>query len=159
MGPTEINGLPAHILLVHFVVVLVPLAAVLTVLSAVWPAFRQRLGILTPLAALAALIAVPITMHAGEWLEARVVSTPLIRKHTEIADGLLPWVIGIFVIALGAWAYYRFASTVKLPVSIVLAVLALVAGAGSMVQVYRIGDSGSKAVWTGSFSSQPQKGN
>jgi hypothetical protein len=31
--PNEINGIPAHALLVHAVVVLVPLAAVLAILS------------------------------------------------------------------------------------------------------------------------------
>ena len=31
----EVNGLPVHVLLVHAVVVLVPLAALLTVLAAV----------------------------------------------------------------------------------------------------------------------------
>jgi hypothetical protein len=33
-----VNGLPAHILLVHAIVVLLPLAALLLVLTAVWPA-------------------------------------------------------------------------------------------------------------------------
>ncbi len=37
------NGLPAHVLLVHFIVVLAPLTAVLAILCAVWPAARQRL--------------------------------------------------------------------------------------------------------------------
>lgn len=34
------NGLPAHILLNHFVVVLGPLAAILAILCVVWPAAR-----------------------------------------------------------------------------------------------------------------------
>ena len=38
-----INGLPAHPLLVHFIVVLALLTAALAVLCAVWPAARQRL--------------------------------------------------------------------------------------------------------------------
>jgi hypothetical protein len=40
---TTIGGLPAHILLVHAVVVLVPLAALLVVLVTAWPAARARL--------------------------------------------------------------------------------------------------------------------
>ena len=52
----EFQGLPTHILLVHAVIVLVPIAALLTVLSAVWPAARRRLGIITPLVGLVALI-------------------------------------------------------------------------------------------------------
>ena len=40
--------------------------------------------------------------------------------------------------------------------SLVLAVLALVAAVGSVVTVYRVGDSGARAVWTGHFSAQAQ---
>lgn len=60
-----VNGLPAHILLVHLIVVLVPLTALLAVLSAVWPAARRRFAWLV--LALAALVAVmtPVTTEAG----------------------------------------------------------------------------------------------
>jgi hypothetical protein len=34
-------------------------------------------------------------------------------------------------------------------------ILALIVGAGSVIQIYRIGESGSRAVWTGHFSEQP----
>lgn len=176
MGPVEVGGLPAHILIVHFVIVMVPLAALLTVLSAVWPAARRKLGFLAPLAALAALISVPVATHAGEWLEERVARTPLVERHTELGDTLLPWAIGLFAVAAAQWAYYRFAApesartetagtTVRgdagaaggpLLISVVIAVLAVVVSVGSVVQVYRIGESGSKAVWSGSFSEEPR---
>lgn len=38
------------------------------------------------------------------------------------------------------------------PVSIVIAVLALVVAAGSIVTVYQIGDSGARAAWMGTSS-------
>lgn len=38
-----INGVPAHVLLVHFVVVLAPLTAIFAILCVLWPAARQRL--------------------------------------------------------------------------------------------------------------------
>ena len=37
------NGLPAHVLLVHFIVVLAPLTAVLATVCTFWPTARQRL--------------------------------------------------------------------------------------------------------------------
>ena len=40
---TTVNGLPAHVLLVHFVVVLAPLTAALAIMCALWRAARQRL--------------------------------------------------------------------------------------------------------------------
>jgi hypothetical protein len=38
---TTISGLPAHVLLVHALVVLAPLTALLEVLCALWPAARR----------------------------------------------------------------------------------------------------------------------
>lgn len=181
MGPVEVKGLPAHVLLVHLVVVLVPLAVACLLLSVFWPAARRRLGIVTPLLALAALITVPITTHAGEWLEARVGATPLVAKHAELGDELLPWAIGLFIIAALTWFWFRW-STRTTPTGssdnadgaapesaapalgagartigfVVVAVLALVVSVGSVIQVYRIGDSGARASWTGSFTEQPK---
>ncbi|MCM3882333.1 DUF2231 domain-containing protein [Frankia sp. R82] len=172
MGPTEIRGLPAHALLVHVVVVLVPLAAAMAVGSAVWPAARRRLGAATPVAALVALVSVPLTTHAGEWLEARVPSTPLVRRHTELGDALLPWVLVLFVLAAALWLLQRRAAPATASpdgqtrsqagrpihgaITIAIAVLTIVAAVGSVVQVVRIGESGAKAVWSDSFSSGAQ---
>ena len=39
-----VNGLPAHVLLVHAIVVLLPLSALLLALTALWPAARRRLA-------------------------------------------------------------------------------------------------------------------
>lgn len=157
-----INGLPAHILIIHFVVVGVPLAALLTVLSAVWPAARRRLGIITPIVALLALVSVPVATNAGEWLEQRVFDTDLIRAHTELGDELLPWVIGLFVIAAAAWGLPFLAARPAAPaavdagwVRVVVGVLAVGLAAVSVVQVVRIGDSGAKAAWSGSVCADP----
>lgn len=161
MEPTTINGLPAHVLFVHFVVVLVPLAAILLLLSICWPAARRRLGIITPLVALIALIIVPITTQAGEWLQHHTAPDPLIRAHAKLGDGLLFWSIGMLAVASAWWLIHdeRFtawltsrSSRVRTPsvgrsVTIALAAVAVVIAIGSIVQVYRIGDSGAQAAW------------
>lgn len=107
MGPNKISGLPAHILLVHLVLAAVPVAALLLVLAGVWPAARRRLGIITPVIALGALLTVPVTTHAGHWLQARVAMTPLIRKHVALGSRVLPWMIALFVVAVLVWAWDR----------------------------------------------------
>jgi hypothetical protein len=169
MGPTEINGLPAHALLVHVVVVMVPLAALALAVSAVWPAARDRLGGITPLLAAVALISVPMTTSAGEWLEHRTTMTPLASAHAELGDTLLPWVVGLAVLSLLVWGVGRWKKQSAIPaiendlpparapkarraVTVVLAVLALAVSAGSVNQLYRIGDSGARAVWTGTVT-------
>jgi hypothetical protein len=158
----EFAGLPLHVLLVHFVVIVVPLAALCTVLTAAWPAARRRLGIVTPIIALAALISVPITTAAGEWLEARVGNTPLILAHAALGRTLLPWAIATFVVAAVQWVWFRFGSSrvpgrpARVTLTAVLALAVAVVAVGSVVTVVRIGESGSRAVWTGSFTPTPK---
>jgi hypothetical protein len=163
----EFNGLPLHILIVHAVVIVIPLAALCALLTAFWPTARRRLGIVTPLVALVALALVPLAVQAGEWLQSRVVDvTPLMGAHTSLGRTLLPWVIGLFLVAAVQWFWYRymavtgtrFASVVpsrgaRIAATIVLDVAVLVTSLGSLVMVALIGDSGSRAVWTGLFTS------
>jgi hypothetical protein len=187
--PTQINGLPAHILLVHAVIVLVPLAAVMVVLSALWPAARRKLGFLSPLAALGALAFVPVTTNAGEWLRDRLPNNPAIARHAELGGMMLPWAVGLFLVSAAVWWVGRRAdeaarasastqsgadtlapasgstatATALRPATtstrsswlvIAVAVVAVLVSAGSVVQLYRIGDSGSKAVWGGVIQSK-----
>ncbi|MDQ2710430.1 MAG: hypothetical protein M3Z25_23680, partial [Actinomycetota bacterium] len=96
---TTINELPAHVLLVHLVVVLVPLSAFMVLLTGCWPAARRRFGLLTAALAGLALVSVPLTTDAGEWLERHLPSTPLVRAHTQLGDTMLPWAAGLFLVA------------------------------------------------------------
>lgn len=151
----ELFGLPAHPFIVHAVVIGVPLVAVLIVLHALVPQLRARFGYLTPVAAIAVLVSVPLATASGEELEGRVDETPLVERHAEMGEQLLPWVIGLAVVGvvLGVrdWRSARDGlepQTIRLDrVGAALAALALVAAAGSTVQVIRIGHSGAKAVW------------
>ncbi|MFE1312458.1 DUF2231 domain-containing protein [Streptomyces sp. NPDC058755] len=157
-----LNGLPTHVLLVHVVVVLIPLTALALVTAALWPRAARRLGPLLPLLALIALISVPLTTHAGEWLEQHVDDDALVRRHTELGDGLLPWALGLFALAAVVWWAGRRAPAEPgqgdgrrwsaLPVRIVVGVLSLAVAAGAVVDVYRIGDSGAKAAWHDAYS-------
>lgn len=176
---TTLDGLPAHILLVHAVVVLIPLSALLLILIAVWPGARARLVWPTTIVTLVALISVPLTTDAGEWLERRVAPSALVHTHTELGDTMLPWAIGLALVALvvlarhlvadravprhggpgaAALAELRPRGSTREPggtvVTVVVAVLAVVIGIGSIVTVYRIGESGAAAAWTGQFSQQ-----
>ena len=184
--PTVIFGLPAHVLLIHAVVVLVPLAALMLVASAVWPAARARLGVLTPIVALIALVLVPITTHAGEYLEDHLGFTnAAIRRHAELGDTLLPWAIALFVVAAAVWVLGRrfelswnpggsrssehagsaeslgfsdssvlterpaTKTVVPVWVTAIVAVASIAVAVGTVITIYRIGDSGAHAVWNG----------
>jgi hypothetical protein len=154
-----VGGLPLHPLLVHAVVVLLPLAAFAAVLHACWPAARRRLGVVTPILAGVALILVPITVQAGEALRASIGESPKVARHAAIADSVLPWAVALFAVALAEWLWFRFgkpqgagASESRRRDLIVRALMlaaAVAVAAGSLVVVFRTGDSGARAVWEG----------
>ena len=83
------NGLPAHILLNHFVVVLAPLTAVLAILCALWPAARRRLIWLVLLLAVGTLVLVPLTTNSGAWLAARVGPSTVLTTHEQLGETLI----------------------------------------------------------------------
>ncbi|MBV9822656.1 MAG: hypothetical protein JO144_10495 [Actinobacteria bacterium] len=153
--PNTVNGVPAHVLLVHAVVVLLPLAALLAVLGAVWPAARRRLGILTPLTALVSVLFIPLTTNAGEWLQEHVPNSELVRRHVRLGDGLLVWPGLLFVLSAALWladvapgrGWRLPAAVVSRASRVVGSVLLCAVAVVAVVQVYRIGDSGAKAAW------------
>ena len=145
----EIAGLPLHPLIVHAVVILVPLTALALVLGAIFPAARKRLGIVTPIAGLIVLVLVPITMLAGEALAQQVGPIPAVVHHADLGRLLWPWTLAMFLVAAVQWCWYRFSEGPRRTARVIIAVLAVVAGAGSTVMVVLIGEAGARAVWGG----------
>lgn len=144
------NGLPAHVLFVHFIVVLAPLTAVLAILCAVWPAARQRLVWLVAALALFTAVLTPLTTEAGEWLEHRVERSAQLHTHTELGDTMIYFSLGLLIAAALLVVTHLRASrgkTVSTALSVIVAVLVAAAGVAAIVQVYRIGDSGAKTTW------------
>ena len=93
------NGLPAHVLLVHFIVVLAPLTAVLAIVCTFWPAARQRLVWLVLTLALITAVLTPLTTDAGEWLAKRKGRSPLLHAHTELGDTMAYFSIALVAAA------------------------------------------------------------
>lgn len=132
-------GLPVHALVVHATVVIVPLAA---------------------------LVLVPVSTESGEALERRLGHGDLIERHAQLAEGLLPWVIGLVVAAAGVtyvwWSQRRPdgdrpaghggdrtpSGTIAAPVLAAVIAVATISALGTTVQVIRIGHSGAEAAWS-----------
>jgi hypothetical protein len=150
--PDTVFGLPTHAIVVHATVVLLPLAALAVLLHAFWPDARRRLGVVTPLLAGVALVLVPMATQSGENLEHAVGRSALVERHAELADGMLPWAIGLFVVAVGLWLLDRSRAQPRW-VPLVAGVLAVVAVVGTVQQVVRVGHAGAKATWDGVVSS------
>ncbi|MFF2369535.1 hypothetical protein [Agromyces sp. NPDC058110] len=174
------QGLPLHVLLVHAVVIAVPVVALLLVVLGAWPAARRVLWIPALVAAALLLPLGLVTIEAGKWLEARVPEAPLIQAHTAQGEDIVPWLYAVLAVAVlvAAWqvvtlvagrraapvttepggdssAEARPSRAVRLIVGIVLTAIAIGVAAGSIWTVVQIGESGSRAVWEGSFSDTP----
>jgi hypothetical protein len=148
--PNDFYGLPLHPLVVHATVVVIPLAALTVLLSALWPRFRAWAGPLPVGISLVGLVLVPLSTSTGETLEKHVARSALLEEHTRLADGLLPWMIGLFTVSVVGYAIHwrsKHDHSMQKAVVIVVAALAVVAVVGTTVQVARIGHSGAKAAW------------
>ncbi|MCD2442380.1 hypothetical protein LQ757_08845 [Agromyces sp. SYSU K20354] len=167
----EFAGLPLHVLLVHAVIVLVPLLALLLVVIAAWPAARRVMWLPALIGAAVLLPLGLVTIEAGKWLEDRVPKTPLIEAHTDIGEDIVPWLIGLLVLAavIAAWAVVELLARrragddeparpgkgIRIAVGTVLTLAAVGVAVGSSWTVVLIGEAGSRAVWEGSYSDVP----
>ena len=141
-------GLPVHPLIVHATVVLVPTAALLVALAAVYPRFRAWIGPVPALAALAACVLVPLSTSSGEELEHHVGDSSLVEKHAELADTLIWLVLPLALVAVVGWWVHRRTNT-GAGALVAVAVASVLLAGGTLVDVALIGHSGAKAAWTG----------
>ena len=147
----ELFGLPAHPLVVHAAVVLLPLAAIVTLVCAAVPRARRNYAFIALGLALVATIAVVLAQGSGEKLEEQVDETELVEEHTEQGEQVLPWAIAVTV-AAGAVAAipvlmrHRPSLSGRTVTAGVVA-MSFVAGAGAMWTVIEVGHSGAKATW------------
>jgi Predicted membrane protein (DUF2231) len=160
-----VGGIPAHPLVVHAVVVLLPLAAVGTLLVVARPAWRRQLGVWVLLLALGGVAAVPVATQTGEQLEHAIGGSELIAIHEERAETLLvPALIFLLLLAATVLAGRRADAPVDGPgaahavttntatmhrVTLVTGVLAALAGLVVTGLVVWIGHAGSVAAWSG----------
>lgn len=144
-----VGGLPAHILLVHVVVIILPLTAAAAVLGSIWPGAQRKFTFLTPLGALVGMIAVPLTVQAGQALAKSLGGvSPALARHITYGGRVLPFAIALFVVTLGQWAYLRFAPP-RRALTIAIAIVVILVAVATTGQVVLTGDAGSRAVWQG----------
>lgn len=167
-----IGDLPAHPLLVHGVVVLIPLAALGGLLMAVMPSLRRRFGVAVLLLTAAGVAAVPLATRTGEELKSALPpDNPLIEAHQERGEDLLPYAlafgIAVVLLVVAGRLADRERTAAQTPaettdgqttttaprtwrrLALVAAALVAFSGVAVTVQVVRVGHSGSTAVWQG----------
>lgn len=149
-----INGMPAHALLVHFVLVLVPLTALLEIVCGLWPAARRgQLMWLTLILAAVTMVLTPITIDAGEWLYDRQANpSPIVQEHAARGGLMTYFSAALLVVAILLTALRvieRRSDKRRAAIRVLVAIVVLATGIASTLQIYRVGDAGAHAVWGG----------
>ncbi|MBU6240536.1 MAG: hypothetical protein KJS66_01985 [Acidobacteria bacterium] len=153
----NIAGIPAHPLIVHIPVVLVPLAFLLVIVAS-WKRYRTQLLIAAAIAAGIGGIGVLLAAGSGEGLQrAREGAVrQLVHDHTEAgsrAQGGAGVFAAIVIVAAAEEALRRKGklSKLKLPkwVPSTLLAASIVSGAVGAYMVYDAGHTGAKSVWNG----------
>ncbi|MCU1346146.1 MAG: hypothetical protein JWL70_2412 [Acidimicrobiia bacterium] len=153
-------GLPAHPLLVHVPVVLLPMAALGALAIALRPAWRRRYGWLVLGVTLVGTVGAVLAANAGDSLEETVGRSASVRDHAdagEMARNIsLLFAVLVAAFVVGAWFLdRRRTSTVgaagvpAAPRWVVptLATLMVLGAAGSMYSIVKAGHSGARATW------------
>lgn len=141
-----VGGLPAHPLLVHAPLVLIPLVSISAVIMVISSRFSRRLGAATSvLAGLALISATAAKLSGEEWSE----QVGLPQPHADLADPLPVIVLVQALLVTFLWLFDRGRPTNRSRPLLVWALSALVL-IMSVVAVYwtvRVGHSGAEAVW------------
>jgi len=158
-----LGNMPAHPLLVHVPVVLVPLATIGVVALALRPALLRTLGPIVAGLAGVGFVGALLATSSGESLEDSYAATgqtisTTIKDHAEMGDQARLAILAFFVVTL-AWvvvtARRRRAATPpdtttrRAPTRVVgaLMVLSVLSGVVATTWVIRTGHSGASSVW------------
>ena len=167
----RINGLPAHALIIHAAVVLIPLLAVGAIVYAVVPGLRRHLRVVVGVFALAAPASVIAAVLSGNAFRTnKNLQSPQLQAkistHHDFGVNAMWFTIGLAVAALllvflVAPAYRRRSyrgNDDSLPspsggspvvLQVVLAVLVVGLSGVTLYYVYKAGDLGAHMVWSG----------
>lgn len=100
----EINnifGLPAHPLLVHIPVVLIPLATVGSLFVAIRGSWRKTFAIPVAVLAIVGAAGVFLASRSGSSLEEKVKETDLVNDHKSAGEAAEPWAAIYGILAVG----------------------------------------------------------
>ncbi len=151
----SIAGLPVHPLVVHFAVVLLPLAALGLILLVIVPRWADRYGLLTLLVLVVGTGAAFVAKESGEALAAQV-GEP--ATHAAWGDQLPLLAVGLLVLAIAWYVLHRRSSSAGRPRSAATTILGVLASLMALVVTgvtVLVGHSGAEAAWAGTVGGEP----
>jgi xanthine/uracil permease len=145
---SKLFGLPAHPLLVHLPIVLIPLAALGALALVAVPRWRKPFGPLVVGIAAVALVGVQLALGSGEALERHVEKSAILRRHTELADSMRPLMFLFFVLLLAFVLIDRKRPTwARQSVVVTIAVATVLSGGLTTARLAQVGHNGARATW------------
>ena len=158
-GPFDlITGLPVHPLVVHFAVVLLPLAALGLIVLVLVPKWRATFGWLVMAGLIIGTGASYVAKESGEAL-ARRVGTP--QQHASLGD-VLPLVAGLLFIVALVWFLLdrkdRRNGQRSGPLVVVLGIAGILLAAAATILTVIVGHTGAEAAWSGKIAATESGG-
>src|SRR3954454_9879209 len=148
MEIAKLFGLPAHPLLVHVPIVLIPLVGAGGVAMALSARVRERIGWIVVALAGAALVGVQLAMGSGEALQDSVRRSQALSTHVSLADAMRPLALLLFAAVLGLMLVDRFVQSPRRAQALLATAALTVLSAGlANVWIVRLGHNGAKATW------------
>ncbi len=162
-----IFGLPAHPLLLHIPIVLIPLAAIGVLVMLIKPSWHRRYRWIVLGMGAAGAIGAVLAAEAGEQLEHRIVAAEgrqaaaSWQEHAEAGETArnvaLVFLIVLLVFVLLPWWQDRRGRNVEAEpvapshrdrtIAVTVSVLAAISAVGAVATIVDAGHSGSKSVW------------
>ena len=137
-----INGLPAHPLLVHAPVVLVPLTSLLLIALVFFPKLQKNYLKLAVVGAVVSLVVSKLAESSGEELSERV-GLPV--EHSQAGERLVQVTVLLLVVTV-VWTFLIRKNSKPGLIKVTGYALSLIA-IGAMFVTYQAGHSGAKATW------------
>ena len=149
MELNNLFGLPAHPLLVHLPVVMVPLAALGALILAIRPQWWARAGWWVTGASGIGMIGAILAAGSGEELEHKVERSQVLEHHAQLGETarLLSVILFVVLVAVMALRRYRPNDMAKRAVGIVASVAIAASAVGATWAMVATGHNGAKASW------------
>ncbi|MFN8015025.1 MAG: DUF2231 domain-containing protein [Acidimicrobiia bacterium] len=154
MNLNNFGGIPAHPLLVHIPVVLVPLVLITVLIASLKPSWHKTFAIPTAALSVVVFIGSYFAKESGEHLEELLdEKESLLEKHINYGDKfmLIALVLLLVVVIWSLYGKYFKSSAQKIfnsnVIRIIVCVVAVLYLAFASYFVYLTGHSGAKSVW------------
>jgi hypothetical protein len=150
----QFNGMPMHVLLIHATVVFVPLLALSSVVYALVPRARDRVGWAAGLLAIAAPLSAFVSKESGEAFKSRLAGSGMtaqgldaITIHQGYGDLTFNFTLGLGIATLLLILLTSRAKPLPRIPDVALAFVVVVLAGFAGYYIYRTGDTGAQIVW------------